>query len=291
MSNIEMDFVTDWQNSMIEEMKEEGLEFNENIPNGSLIIMYLTFLRRKVSKKHRKVHKSKEFRCPKELENGLNKLINAIEIGDDLTPYLSKKIDDLVYKDGMFNDWGIHHLHLGDRMDGKFIERTGPLLFVLFKDDDAYLINIYKHKDWTKKDVLQTIYNNWPALIEPYVFKDVKALAYEYTENDHQKLRNAGMNVLIELEEKSGRKIVIMAPGMGITSSGDSTNDVRAYQQQIKLIHDLELLVENSLDYIKKIMQDQKFDIPLTLKFSLVNDNSEWLIKEENTNLIFNLTK
>lgn len=289
MKKIEMNFVLDWQNSIIEEMKEEGLEFSESEPKDSLIIWYLNYLRRKVSKQPRKVYKSQEFSCPEELEKGLSNLIGALENGDDITPYLSKKIDELNYKDGMFNDWRIHHLHLGERMEGKFIKRTGPLLYALFTEHEAYLINIYSHKNWTKKDVLQTIQYNWPNLIEPYKLKGVEGLANEYSEGDHQKLRNAGITVLIELEDKGGKKFVIAPLGMGIATSGDSLNDIKVYHQEIKGARNLEDLVNKNIDYIEGVIKGQGIEVPEILKFRLIHEEGKYIIREENTKLIFNL--
>ncbi len=97
------------------------------------------------------------------LPNGLNQLVGILEKGQDISPYLSKQVDNISAIDGMFNDWGVLHLHLGDQpnpKDGRYIARTGPLLFLYLMQDNAYLINIYQHGDWTDKSILQTVQDN-----------------------------------------------------------------------------------------------------------------------------------
>ena len=53
--------------------------------------------------------------------------------------------------DGLLNEWGVHHLHLGTKSYSKnhaFIARTGPLLLALIAEDDFYAINVYLHGAW-----------------------------------------------------------------------------------------------------------------------------------------------
>jgi hypothetical protein len=291
LDNIQIDFVSDWKEEMVKEMKEEGIQTSNTLSKDSLIIRYFTYLRKKGVPQSRNVYISKEFKCPPEHEKGLEKLIKVLKNGGDISPYLSKQIDNLTFNDGMFNDWGILHLHLGEEMEegNIYIERTGPLLFAYFKDNNAYLINVFLHKEWTKIEVLQTIQNNWPRLIEPFKLKGFVGLAQQYTEKQHQQLRNAGVTVMMELQDDTGAKFPIVPIGMGIAASGDSTNDVRNYHDQIQEIRKTEELVKDNLDYIKNNIIQNGMNVPESLKFKLINENGQWIVKEVNTDLSFEL--
>ncbi len=289
MGEIQMDFVKDWQEEILKYIKKEEIQIPNDIRTDSLIIKYFTYLRKKGTGQPYHIHKSKEFKCPSELKYGLNQIIYILEYGGDISPYLSKQVDELE-NDGMFNDWGVLHLHLGKEMEknNKYVKRTGPLLFVYFKENNAYLINIYKHGDWTKKEVLQIMYDNWPELIEPFIMKEVQGLSSPLTEKDHQKLRNSGGCTLIELkDDQQENNIVIVPPGWGIATSGDSIIDVRNYDYEVNKIYGLEKLVRENIVSIKEFIKSYNIDIPETFTFKLLKKKDKWVIKEVNTKLVF----
>jgi|GEM_PF-3866156 len=160
MYELQMNLVTDWQDIIINEIKAEGIQYPDTISKEKLIIGYLEYLRKKGERKPYNIYKSREFHCPPEMEKELNHFIKVLENGEDRSPYLNKFIDDnKTGNDDMFDHWGILqvHLHAGN---------GGPLLLVCFKDDNAYLINVFDHKEQSKKEVLQILQNNWPELAE-----------------------------------------------------------------------------------------------------------------------------
>ncbi|MBV1821457.1 hypothetical protein L0P54_10115 [Anaerosalibacter bizertensis] len=287
MGEIQMDFVKDWQEEILKDIKKEGIQIPNDIRTDSLIIKYFTYLRKKGTGQPYHIHKSKEFKCPSELKYGLNQIIYILEYGGDISPYLSKQVDELE-NDGMFNDWGVLHFHLGKEMEknNKYVKRTGPLLFVYFKENNAYLINIYKHGDWTKKEVLQIMYDNWPELIEPFIMKEVQGLSTSFTEKEHQELRKSGVATIMELKNRKGNNVVIMPPGLGITTSRDALIDVRNYDYEVDKIHSLEDLIKREISLIKDLMQKESIEIPEKFIFCLARNQGKWYIKEKNTNLI-----
>lgn len=287
MEKLQLNFVGDWQRKMLNDIKKEGLEIPNDIRTESLIIKYFTYLRKKRIKQSYNVYKSKNFRYLPEFTRGLDQIINILKDGGDISPYLSKGVVDLE-DDPMFNDWGVLHLHLGEKMEKntKYIKRTGPLLFVYFKERNAYLINIYNHGDWTKKDVLQTMYNNWPELIEPFILKELSGLSTSYLETDHKKLRSSGSFVLVELSDKKGNKIVIMPPGLGLASSGDAIIDIQGYDDKVERVMMFEELIMEEINNIKDFIHGKDIKTPETFKFSLIRCEGKWYIKEQNTNLI-----
>lgn len=281
--NVQMDFVSDWQEINIREMQAEGLQFPASTSKDLLVIRYLNYERKKGGEAHpRKVHFSKEFACPPSVQNGLNKLVHVLENGQDISPYLSTRVDNVNYLDGLFNDWEILHLHLGERphpRNPRFIERTNELLFLILKQDNAYLINVFDHKvSWANKSILQTIQDNWPSLIEWCILRGI-SLERNVTMEEHFELRKAGINVMMELTDKNGKSVVITPPGLGITTSGDSIQDVREYDRMVHAFRKVEQWAKQN---ISKIIPSG-VPVPDPIQLKLVLDDGNWLIVEQST--------
>lgn len=288
-----MDLVQDWQDIMLEDIRKEGLSFSLTQPRDTLIIRYFTYLRKQGPKKPCTIFKSREFYCPPQLRKGLKQIETLLKRGEDISLYLSKDVENLK-EDLMFNDWGVLHLHLGDTLDKKknLIKRTGPLLFIYFKDAEAYFINIFQHKEWTKKAVIQTIYDNWPDLITPFKLNipEFQGFSPEFSESDHLKLRTSHMNVMLEIKDEYGNRLPLMPPGMGLVSSGDSMKDVRSYQYQVNEIRKIEdTITEN----IGNIARNQSLKgIPTNrFYFRLIYFKGSWKVLEVNSGLLLNVVQ
>ncbi|MDP9347512.1 MAG: hypothetical protein M3P44_17720 [Actinomycetota bacterium] len=147
----------------------------------NLLIVYGNWRGRFVSSKPRKVHFSRELAAAlpgSQHEAAIHTVCAEIEAGDDLTPRLSKGVDVAYVPrqerkvggglnldvDAMLAHDGLHHLHLGARNGGRFAARSGDLLFVSFRDDDAYLVGTYPHGSWGRREQLERIVRNWPEV-------------------------------------------------------------------------------------------------------------------------------
>ena len=157
--------------------------------------------------------------------------------GEDITPHLSKRIrtgyqsssaptlqrrEDL---DLMLSDWGIHHLHLSTEMDtdGFFVKRDGPLLFAAFRPADAYLIDIADHKSWTRADILRIIVEGWPDA--GIVHKIEGLTSPSVSESERQRLRNAGIGAMIEINDATYSPAALMSSaGLTFNSFGPLTS-------------------------------------------------------------------
>lgn len=71
-----------------------------------------------ISLRPRKIVKSKQFSPHLRYSDGLTSLEDTIENGGDLNLYQSKGYDRL-NEDQMYNEWGIRHFHLGEKVDSK----------------------------------------------------------------------------------------------------------------------------------------------------------------------------
>lgn len=218
--NFQMNLYDDWLNQLSTKLTREGYDVC-NMDKSELPYKYFNMLNKKLVQIPRQVLISKEL-YQSQYYNKYKKVINClkslIEKGEDISAYLSKKIDAIDYNDGLLNDWGIHHLHLSTEKESnsKFNKRTGELLFVRFQNDKAYFINIYKHNNWAKKEVIQIVHRNWEEDFKSFRLEGVISLHPRIEDEDYQKLRNKNINTLIEVEEG----IVYMGFGFGITTSG-----------------------------------------------------------------------
>jgi hypothetical protein len=152
-----------------------------------------------------------------------------VAAGGDLWPHQSRKIENFAVEDGMLNDYGIQHFHLGtDPKHQNLIQGTKELLFAVVKNDDFYALGVFDHKAWSKQGLLDIIQANWPKLIEAYVLKDsehmkVVGLSRNYTDEEAATLRKAGVNVITQGADGSLR----MGMGGGVTTSGQSLSVTR----------------------------------------------------------------
>ena len=157
-----LNFKSDFINILKAELQDYGITMSPSESDEDVKIKFFNFKHRLIRPLRRQIHKSDKFTCPSECESGLAFIENKITNGDDLFAHLSKSILNLNYNDDLLNDWGIYHLHLGTQLgtDG-FIQRTGPLLYAKFDDENAYFINVMKHGDWTKQEMVEVIHQQF----------------------------------------------------------------------------------------------------------------------------------
>ena len=190
-----MDFFSDFANECMLQLLSAGYTVSPSPDSESLIRAYLNVRRRRVPIRSRKVEKA-NYTVPAILVDGDRAFLKKVVAGDDLRPHQSMNIDKPDYNDGMLNDFGIQHFHLGTNLYPKnphFVTRTDPLLFALVNDDVFYCIGYYSHGEWSRAELLDKIHAHWPDIISPYSIRGVK-LVHTYTDEEHQKLRNAEVN-------------------------------------------------------------------------------------------------
>lgn len=210
-----------------------------------LLIIYFNWLERLIDARPRRVHLSgnllaNPLRSASSYREAFQAIESKIRAGQPLTPHLSrgirigyeaarrgtKKLKRRRDLDLLLADWGVHHLHLSSEMtsDG-FVERSGPLLLGVFHSDDAYLIDIVDHGDWSRQSIMEIVARQWPDAGILFEMKGVLGLERSVSADDRKELRDAGINVPLEIDGK-----VYVSP-CGITTAGTSTNaTMRAIQ-------------------------------------------------------------
>ncbi|MBA7552646.1 hypothetical protein ES705_45216 [subsurface metagenome] len=155
--------------------------------------------------------------------------IDKVKKGEDLFPHLSRQIFNTKFLDGMLFDWGIQHFHLGlapDKRRPKLIKGTKKVLYAIVKDDTFYILVIEDHGLWASKDLLRIVKNSFPEIIAPYKLEGILGMSPKYTEKEHLKLRNAGINTMNEIDGD-----FYMSPGGGINSARGSMQSTMRINQ------------------------------------------------------------
>jgi hypothetical protein len=167
--------------------------------------------------------------------------------GADVTGRLSRTTSDAKFEDAMLNDWGVVHFHLGLRDAQGNLPRTKILLFGLLRGDTIYCIGFFDHRSWAKSDVIGTVQRNWPELIEHARAKRILGLEDDVTDEEHEKLRAAGIMVL----RKVGGDIY-GAIGGGYTAARTS---MEAHKQADRARIDIEKYEKHVRENMPKILK------------------------------------
>jgi hypothetical protein len=233
-----------------------------------LLIIFRNWQNRFVRVQPWRVHRSaalttNPFSTDPTYQPALEQIVEILSKGQDVTPHLSRGVRHAYQSantnqiplgrrqdlDLLLNDWGVHHLHLSTRLgaDG-FVKRTEHLLFATFGSQDAYLIDIMKHGDWTREHVLEVMIKEWPEAGLAHELKGVVRLAARTTEAEREMLRNSGINSPFEFEGK------FYIPKKGLTSAGTSvpmTMEVNRVAHSIRWFRNE---LDKDPDYVSKTL-------------------------------------
>jgi len=244
--NLKSDFFGDWLNILRDILTNHWGYDTTNVSDDELPFLYFNAEKRRPDQRQRQVEVSDSFVCPAELQAGWERLKGIIESGGNITPNLSKLVDRLTNKDSLLNDWGVHHFHLGENLDGNFIERTGPLLFALVTNDRFYAINVFNHGAWADEEIVEIIHRNWPEVVKPYKINDA-SLATQISEEQRLTLRAKNGNSFVSVSDGT----VYAPPGGGIVCSGYNVQAVLQTHRQRDLLRTLEDHLQAQLPNLK----------------------------------------
>lgn len=208
-------------------------------PTREMLVWFFNWLSRIPHPHPRQVFRSQEYtfrRLSTREQVYLARLEDLIESGEYLAPHLSRGIisgydgdrnpaqkKNLLRKkslDLLLNDWGVHHLHLPDVLDSDgFVRRDRSvdedlLLFVMFRDRQAFLLDVLPHGVWSDDRLVEIAVKNWPdarLFVELHAF----GLSESCSAADKKKLRAVGVTSAIQIGDK-----VYMPPKGGISTAG-----------------------------------------------------------------------
>ena len=262
-----LNFHRDWMVMVRRDLAALGYSINPSTSDENAAIMFFGAIRRRLRQTKRTIKTSVEFSCLAALAPGLEILRRKIRKGEDLKPFLSRKLTDPDYDDPMLNDWGVYHLHVGTVLEGDgFMSRTDPVLFALITNTHVYEIQMYSHGQWANRDVLEIIHKNWPDLLEPYRLRGVTAIAHNPTSVELGKLRKANISCIHQVRDGT----VYAPPGGGSMTDGTSGEVMARY-----------VMMRRWLKNLEKTMHDNKATIEEGLKRQGYNesDDAEFLLE------------
>ena len=233
-----MNFQSDLKNFFKIHFSLKGVKYEGDSEVADLAARYCEMEIRRISPKSRRVHFSAELNDSlrkltqeadpaqkvKALEagNAVFKIRHLLVEGDDLTPHLSKSVNDAHSQDGLLWDYGMHHFHLSFNLDASgFVERSDYLLFAILTDEDAFLVDIRKHHDsegllWVRQNLLGIVQSNWPEITSSRQLHGVRGTTL--TDRQKKNLRDKNTNTALEIGSQA------IAPlGWGTMADGSST--------------------------------------------------------------------
>lgn len=205
----------------VNEIKARKLKFDPKAPAYMQLSNYLSKL---IKKKPRSVTTSKNFNVPDEHLIGYENLVQRIENGEDVNIYLSKGVNNPMFSDRFLDDYGCVHFHLGKGLDGKYIQRTGPVALAFVTEDEIFFIETKPHgKDfpytWSNKSVLEILHRERPHFISKNKITTLKDISPKISnEEDIKNLRNNGYAFGVTLDDGS----VYMPAKFGPVTVGSS---------------------------------------------------------------------
>lgn len=269
---VKINFHRDWARILKHDIGSQGYKVKQGTSDENISLQYFNLQRRLITPVPREVLFSNNFTCPNQLQAGLDSVVEKITKGESIRSNLSKKIVTLEYNDGLLNDWGVYHLHLGTAFDNEgFVERTGLLLFARFDNAKAYLINVMPHGSWTKKEIITTVHENWPESISQFRM-NLYGQEKEITDNERKILRRSHANAVVVIEEG-----VIYGPiGGGSTASGINAEVLRVSDFYFNRLS----MYENWVKEMIKMLQNLNAYFGSILIFSLeIKDNTVYVLE------------
>lgn len=283
-----IDFKTDWKTHMLSDLKNQGYQVFSSDSEESISHRFFNVRRRRISVRPRLVYESSELSCPKGLEAGYENLKLKMLSGDDVTPHQSRNLLDVDYNDTLLNDWGFQHFHLGvNAGPSQYVERTGPLLFALVKEDAVYCIAVLPHGAWSEQELVKIAHRNWPAAIAQFKLDGAIGLSQQYTNNDIAALRKAGVQTLVEVEANA-----VYAPIGGGYSTARTSIAVTVQSDRYRaLIDALQAHVIGNMQTFMQIIAKKGLAPACPPNFSLVVNQEGYFAVETGSSVRFLLHK
>jgi hypothetical protein len=244
----------------------------QNISDEDIVMAFLDARRRRPASRPRKLWIADDFSYPPEFAAGWQALQDEVTQGADLWPRMSGRHLSLDNLDGLLNEWGIHHFHLGTapKPDGSgLIERTGPVVFARVTENDFYAINLYHHGHWEETSVLESLHRNWRDTIRQYRLSGIAGEPLTGTER--RNLRNVNVQAPTAVADGT----VYMAIGGGVVSSGASSRAVMGADMMESDIEKLGPSVQEQLEAFLPLLREKGYNDEPELRATLTDITAE----------------
>jgi hypothetical protein len=198
MPKLKADFLNDWIDHLTRQLKDKWPDEVDKLDRDEIAPHYFDSLRKRLTVQPRALKLSDKFIPPNHPRTDWPTFAEKVLSGQDLNPHLSTAHASLFYRDGLLDDWGIHHFHLNMQPHPRekgFFSRTGLLVMGYVTEDCFYAIDVYGHgkgepPPWGNIDIIETLHRNWPEAIARFRLNGISA---EFrSENERGVLRRNG---------------------------------------------------------------------------------------------------
>jgi hypothetical protein len=279
------DFLDDLRQATIQKLAANGAKFNAGGDLRELLQAYYTVEERRIAPRVRSVHRSSEFDAAiAKLKPEEQAAASAIErkflTGDDVNGHLSVRSLQPDARDELLVDWRIHHLHLNlgpYKTNTRFLGRSGPLAFGHVTENDAYLLTVLGHRNWTDRSLFEILVRRFPEAVESFELRGV-APDLGITDDVIRDCRALGVIYAFPVDGKSYRP-------PSFAGSGKLSH--RAHQKAERAIRDVTALEKAVTANTRQIqLQVPAFSRLGSLDLALCVESEEWLVREKTTGQI-----
>jgi hypothetical protein len=280
-----LDFLEDLNKIIQKELMKLGYQTQKKDTH-DLLTAFFNLIDKTVSIKRRRVHISKELGekgIEEPFKSFLKQIRNKFKNGKDVNAHLSKFSVKPYKKDLLLYDWGIHHLHLNNKLDNKgFVERSDYILFFMLREEDVYFIDVTKHRledrtEFSQQHLLRIVRKNWPHLLEPFKMKGITGLSPKLDDRSHSVLRNSGVAIIVEIDGE-----VFGLLGGGISSAKTKMTHTQMADEIFRSLRNKEEDLRNGQKKLKEITSEYK--IPsLETEYKLILEDKRFYIVEINS--------
>lgn len=226
---------------------------------------YYNVIARLFESKPRGVIECEGFMCPEELREGYLALKKDITCGNQLLARMSRKIRRIDYSDGMFNDWGITHFHLGTSMQSDGVQYNGGLMvaYAYVADDNVYMLEIGAHGQWDNRRLLEKLMQEHGHAINRCKtygdFNDIK----QDNRDIRRQLRESNINLITNI---CGENFL---PANLVVKDGTLAKAHCCLQNTLNELHNFENAVKEQINAIVAIAERSSAPLTPTIEINL----------------------
>lgn len=251
---VEADFTEDLRQSCIRALAKMGVRHAALNTVTDACHAYYNVDHRAIRPGLRSVHRSAKLLSLPLAESvwqAIENIAGESERGENLNPRLSRQLLNAEKNDGLRNEWGIHHLHLGDAIeeDG-FRERTKLVLLVCPVADAMYFLDVRPHGNatWGDRELIDLLQAEFPDAVAPYRIDGWEAEDNYGSPQEQVQLRRVG--ITFPYVASSGASYT--PPGGGFTVGGGSASVAELALDACRQAHRLQQLFSDRADDVHR---------------------------------------
>lgn len=216
------DFSEDLRELLIAALARLGSPIDPASPLDHAAMTYFNLDRRRIRPTPRTVRMSRELAVktlPAPIDAAVTEITRRAEHGEPLVPFLSKQIADAHFADGLLNDWGIHHLHVGSATPGAdgYVKQQGELLYAWVLEAEFLMLDVRDHHSFADDALVAIMVANWPEKMARFRMASIRPSPNPPTPGERKKARQ---RVTMFTQGPDGA--MYMPPGGGCATSGIS---------------------------------------------------------------------